>query len=308
MWRAAARQGEGKYFFHGDLLITPELVVAGADRATKAGGAQVHAFDRGTGAERWTVPAGAGVAAALAGRERQVFAVALDGELWSLDLPTGKRQWSFPLHTFPWEGPAIGDGRVFAGAREGTLSALDAATGKVHWQTSLGSEISTSVVRSGDALYVGTADGQLHQVDGKAGKIIRSHRVDPTLRPRSVPIVTGDAVFVLLMDASEDSRAVVSLDRSLERVRWRVAAPDKWSTTRLFVSGTSGNPVSGNTLVMGTRTGGVLTYCTSDGAPAWTHTVNGAVRAIGGAENAIYVGTVEGRLFALDPPDACAKR
>jgi outer membrane protein assembly factor BamB len=275
-------------------------VVAGADRATKAGGAQVHAFDRGSGAERWTVPAGAGVAAALAGRERQVFAVALDGELWSLDLPTGKRQWSFPLHAFPWEGPALGDGRVFAGARDGTLSALDAATGKVQWQTSLGSEISTSVVRSGDTLYVGTVDGQFHQVDARAGKLVRSHRLDTTLRPRSVPIVTDEAIFVLLMDAGEDSRAVVSLDRSLERVRWRIAAPDEWSTSRLFISG--------NTLMLGTPTGGVLTYCTGDGAPAWTHTVNGTVRAIGGADDAVYVGTVEGRLFALDPPEACAKR
>jgi outer membrane protein assembly factor BamB len=300
VWRAAARQGEGKYFFHGDLLITPELVVAGADRATKAGGAQVHAFDRGTGAERWTVPAGAGVAAALAGRERQVFAVALDGELWSLDLLTGKRHWSVPLQTFPWEGPAIGDGRVFAGAREGTLFALDAATGKVQWQTSLGSEISTSVVRSGDALYVGTLDGQFHQVDARAGKVVRSLRLDAALRPRSVPIVTDEAVFVLLMDASEDSRAVVSLDRSLERVRWRIAAPDKWSTSRLFISG--------HTLMLGTRTGGVLTYCTNDGTPDWTHTLNGTVRAIGGADDAVYVGTVEGRLFALDPPDACVKR
>jgi outer membrane protein assembly factor BamB len=300
VWRAAVRQGEGKYFFHGDLLITPELVVAGADRATKAGGAQVHAFDRGTGAERWTVPAGAGVAAALTGRERQVFAVALDGELWSLDLPTGKRQWSVPLRTWAWEGPAVGEGRVFAGAKDGTLSSLDAATGKVQWQTSLGGEISTSVVRSGDSLYVGTVDGQFHQVDARAGKVIRSHRLDASLRPRSVPIVTGEAVFVLLMDASEDSRAIVSLDRSLERIQWRVAAPDKWSTTRLSVSG--------NTLVVGTRTGDVLTYCTSDGTPAWTHTVNGTVRAIGGADDATYVGTVEGRLFALRPPEACAKR
>lgn len=235
----------------------------------------------------------------VSGRDDLLWA-RLDGELWSLDLSTGKRQWSFPLRTWVWEGPAAGKGRVFAGAKEGTLSALDAATGKAQWQTSLGSEITTSVVRSGDTLYVGTVDGQLHHVDEKAGKILRSLRLDATLRPRSVPIVTADSVIVLLMDAGEDSVAVVALNHSLDRIRWRVDAPDEWSTTRAFVAG--------NTLVMGTFKGGVLAYCTADGAPAWTHTVDGNVRAIGGTDDAVYVGTVAGRLFALDPPETCAKR
>lgn len=131
VWTATAHQGAGKYFFHGDLLVTADRVIAGADIEVTAGGGNVHAFDRATGEQRWTRPAGRGVAAALVGVDRSVFASTLDGELWALDLASGDRRWSFPLKSWGWEAPVAGADRVFAGARDGTLYALDAETGRV---------------------------------------------------------------------------------------------------------------------------------------------------------------------------------
>jgi outer membrane protein assembly factor BamB len=300
LWTATARQGAGKYFFHGDLLITPDLVIAAADMAVDAGGGSVHAFDRSTGQQRWSQPAGRGVAAALTGLDGKVFAPTLAGELWALDQASGERRWSFPLPFFAWEGPAVGDGRVFAGAKDGVIHALDAATGRPAWQVNVGAAITTSVARNGSTLYVGTADGGFHRVDARDGRVLSTRSLDTTLTPRSAPIVTNDNVFVLLADKGEDVRAVVALDRALNGVRWRVTAPDRWTTTRVFATP--------SLVVMGSPTGEVTAYCAADGTRAWSHTVKGTVRSIAGVDDILYVGTVEGILYAIRPPAACGKR
>jgi len=105
---------------------------------------------------------------------------------------------------------------------------------------------------------------------------------------------------VLLADKGEDIRAVVALDRSLNGVRWRMTAPDRWTTTRVFATP--------RLVVMGTPKGEVIAYCAADGKQAWSHTVKGTVRSIAGADDALYVGTVEGILYAIRPPAACGKQ
>jgi outer membrane protein assembly factor BamB len=104
---------------------------------------------------------------------------------------------------------------------------------------------------------------------------------------------------VLLTDKGEDVRAVVALDRSLNGLRWRVTAPDRWTTTRVFATP--------STVVMGTPTGEVTAYCAADGTRAWSHTIKGTVRSIAGADDVLYVGTVEGILYAIPLPAACGK-
>jgi len=80
LWTATARQGTGKYFFHGDVLVTPDLVIAGADIPIDAGGGSIHAFDR-RASSGGVCPRGRGVAAALTGLDGKVFAATLAGEL-----------------------------------------------------------------------------------------------------------------------------------------------------------------------------------------------------------------------------------
>jgi outer membrane protein assembly factor BamB len=218
---------------------------------------------------------------------------------------SGERQWTFPLKTRWWEAPATSAGRVFAGSTDGTLSALDAATGRVAWQTPMGGEITTTITRHDASLYLGPIDGRLHRVESESGKIASSQQLDTTQRPRSVPMVTSDAVFVLLTDAGEDVRTLVSLTPSLDRIRWRTSAPPpgRWMTTRILATG--------NLIVLGTSSGSVTAYCANDGTPAWSHTVTGTVRSIGkaeGGDDTLYVGTVEGHLYAIDPPLACGAR
>lgn len=300
-WATQAGPESVKYFFHGDPLITDALVVVGADVGGATGiAAKFHAFDRSTGRERWTQPAGNGAWGATSGDSRSAFAIKAEKELVALDLESGALRWSFPVNVWGWLGPAARDGRVFTGSRGGSIYALNAGTGRVEWRSELGAPISTDVAATATGLYAGTGDGTMHRLDAARGSLLASLKIDAKWKPRSVPVSTGDSLLVLLTDQGEDYRALVSLDPMLSRIRWRQEAVKPWSTTRVFVWGSSA--------VVGTSAGEVSAYCTTDGTKAWSRLVKGSVRSIGGSADALYVTTSEGNLYAFGSVTACNTR
>lgn len=186
---------------------------------------------------------------------------------------------------------------MFVGSVDGVLRALNADTGAEEWRASLGAPVSTTVTASGRDLYVGSADGALHRVDQTKGTVLSSRKLDPVLKPSSVPVRTADIVLVLLADQSADYRAVVAVDAKLDIVLWRVAAEPPWTTSRIFVWG--------DVLVLGTRAGEVVAYCAATGAPAWSRLIKGQVRSVGGADGILLIGTPNGDLYAMQAPRSC---
>jgi outer membrane protein assembly factor BamB len=302
-WETNVRRNAAKYFFHGDVFIAPDRIVASADVDTATGAeAGVHAFDRDSGRQLWKYPAGRGVWGAVIGSGRRVFTYTGTGELIALDLESGKRDWSNPLKASVWESPGVLAQKVFAASNDGSLYAFDSETGRVEWQQKLGAVVTTSVRATQDAVYAGTGDGVMHRLAATSGEMLSSLKLDAALKPSSVPMITRDAVLVLLVDGGANYRALVSLDMKLGRINWRRAAPDRWTTTRVFATDT--------TIVLGTSSGEVTSYCLADGSHAWSHKLSGApIRSIGGTDETLYVGTPEGTLYAIRPPaPACDRK
>jgi outer membrane protein assembly factor BamB len=293
-WETKVSPDSAQYFFHGDPLVAGDVIVAGADRPT---GASIHALDRATGRELWKHPVGRGVNGPIAGGGGRAYAARFDGQLLSLDVGSGKLRWAVDLKISGMEGPAAGGGRVFAGTVDGVLHGLNPETGREEWGINLGAPVSTTVTVSTTDLYVGTADGAVHRVDANRGTLLASRKLDPMLKPTSVPVRTADAVLVLLADQSADYRAVVSLDPALDNVRWRIAADKNWTTSRILVWG--------DVIVLGTPAGNVHAYCAKTGVPAWSRSIKGPVRSIGGAEDILLVGTPNGDLYAMRTPRSC---
>ncbi len=78
--------------FHGDPLITDELVVVGTDGNI----GHVYAFERYTGIVRWKYRVTErGVASDIVRLGDSVYAVTLGNELLSLDIKSGKARWTF---------------------------------------------------------------------------------------------------------------------------------------------------------------------------------------------------------------------
>lgn len=294
------RNGAAKqYFFHGDVFVASDRIVASADVETKTGAeAGVHAFDRHTGSHLWKYSAGRGVLGAVVGAGDRVFAYTATGDLIALNLESGKAEWTYPVKAGPWESPAVQDDRVFAGSNDGSVYAFDSRTGRIHWRQKLGAPVATSLRATASELYVGTADGTVYRLSAHSGGIRASVNVDPVLKPASAPLVTTDRVFVLLADSEANYRAVVALEPSLARVTWRQAAPDRWTTSRVFATRRS--------VVVGSPSGEVTAYCARDGSLAWSHKLASApVRSVGGTDERLFVGTPQGSLYAIRPPISC---
>ncbi len=297
-WETKVSPDSAQYFFHGDPLVAGDTIVVGSDAA---GGANVHAFNRTTGQELWRHPADRGVTGPIVGFNRRAFAAqSSEGLLLSLDLDSGELRWTASIKLPGFEGPAAAKNRVFAGDVSGSLFALNADTGAEEWKVTLTAPVSTSVSASANSLYVGTADGLVVEVDPHQGKVLSSLKVDDMLQPAGVPVVSGENVLVLLVDKSADYRSLVSLDRNVMRVRWRVNAEKNWLTSRVFIWG--------DLVVLGTLSGEISAFCTNTGAQVWSRTVKGRVRSIGGAEGTLLVGTQSGDLYALKVPSSCSSK
>jgi outer membrane protein assembly factor BamB len=299
-WISIMGRNSSSCMFRGPLLLANDLVVAGASSKSMSIRGSVRAVEGGTGRQRWMQSAGLGLAPSLSRLGRRVFVPTVDGELWCLNLDTGERVWSVPLTVGDWGSPAVAIDRVFVGAASGSVSALNAATGRVEWRTQLGAPITTSVRRGKTALFVGTLDGRIHRIALDNGQVLVSRQLDSRLVPRGTLAVTADSLLVQLAGKRADQQVLVSLDRSLKHVMWRIAAANRWSTTRVFTWK--------NSVALGTAWGNVFAYCAADGSLAWTHKMDGTVRAIGGADDVLYIGTTDGRVEAVRPPPVCSAR
>ena len=297
-WEKSVRPDAASYFFHGDPYVTTDTIVIGADTQAEGG---VHAFDLATGGERWKVTMGFGVNGPMAGVERRAFAYApRQGEVVGFDVDSGEVRWRVPARVPGFEGPAVVRNRVFAGTDDGMLRAMNAETGREEWNAALGAPVTTSVSAFDDGVYAGLADGTMVRVNPGNGAVLGSLKLDEKLRPRSVPVRASDSLLVLLTNDAVDYLSLVSIDPTLGRVRWRQAATKSWSTSRALVWK--------NTVILGTSSGELTGYCVPDGTKAWSHTVRGSVRSIGSSEDALYVTTSGGSLYALEPPSLCSAK
>lgn len=293
-WETKVSSGATQYFFHGDPFVAGNVIVVGADAAT---GGNIHAFDAATGKELWRRPAGHGVTGPITGIGYRAYAATSEGQLLSVDVNSGELKWNVPIKMRSFEGPMADGNRVFAGGDDGLLYGLDAETGREVWRVNLGAPVTTSISTSSGDVYAGTADGSVFRVDAQRGAVLGSRKVDPILKPGSMPIPAGDSVLFLLVDQSADYKALVSVSRTLEQARWRAEPKTTWLTSRTFVWG--------DVIVMGTPSGDVLAYCNSNGALAWSRKVTGPVRSIGGTKDLLVVGTRTGSLVAMRAPRSC---
>jgi eukaryotic-like serine/threonine-protein kinase len=299
-WETNVRDSAAKqYFFHGDVFVAPDRIVASADVDAKTGAeAGVHAFDSSSGRQLWKHAAGRGVLGAVVGSGSFVFAYAASGDLIALNVTSGKPAWTFAVNAGPWDSPAVIGDRVFAGSNDGSLYAFESRTGQVQWQRKLGAPLATSIRGTASDIYAGTADGNIYRLAAGNGEVRASINVDTVLKPTSVPVMTKDAVLVLLADKEANYRAMVSLDPALTRIKWRQAAPDRWTTSRIFTTS--------RTIFVGTPSGELSAYCAADGSLAWSDKLSNApIRSIGGSDERLLVGTPSGTLYAIRPPRAC---
>jgi len=293
-WSYDSQQDGGVVEFHCDPLIVEDMVIIGSDRRQAGGIAHLYAFERETGKLRWKYRVNLGVAADLQRIGPNIYAVTLEDELLSLDWKTGELVWKSETGRanddfFMSSAPAASGDRIFFGGLDGLVYALDANSGQILWKRELGGRISTSVLVVGGGLYTGSSKGHLYRLDPKTGAVTADFTIVDEM-PTGRLAFAEDSILVFFT-----AKALACLDASLKAIRWTETASGPWSSAKPYARG--------HAVIAGNERGEVFAFRISDGARLWSEKFEGVIRGIGFSENALYVGTLKGQVYASRSKD-----
>jgi outer membrane protein assembly factor BamB len=270
--------------FHGDPLVTDELVVIGTDGNM----GHVYAFERATGLVRWKYRVnGRGVASDIVRLGDSVYAVTLGNELLSLDLKNGKTQWTFRggysgQDCLTCSSPAAANDRVYFGGVDGFAYALNAQSGKLIWKRDVGAKVTTSAAIQGTDLYLGTANRHLYRLNADSGEILGDTETEAA--PNGRLVLADNSLLAFLGD-----EVFACFDLDLKKLRWSIEASKQWTSAR---------PYLWHDVVLAGNRRELVAFRSSDGARQWSHQFPEAIRGIGTSAELLYVGTLAGPIFA----------
>jgi outer membrane protein assembly factor BamB len=287
-WRHDFNPTQGHATFHGDPLLTDDVLVTGTEALSPV---HTRAFDPVTGETLWerggewalTRSDVIGVGGLAVGRNQRGQLVALDartGELrWHVD-PEGGR-----FRPDVAESPAVRGDQLFFSAPDGAVYRVDGPSGDVRWRRALECDVTTSVSVAGGDVYTGCGDGRLFLLSEETGSIRARIALPGALEGRLA--VLPDRVVV-----PGGPRWIGAVDRHLDQVLWEhrpgpplsVVQPLVWEDVVLTGNG------RGELLALDLQTGDVR----------WIARLEGTIRGLGHHDDTLLVGTVEGVLYAVE--------
>ena len=273
--------------FHGDPLITDELVIIGTDGNI----GHVYAFERSTGLVRWKYRVNErGVASDIVRLGESVYAVTLGDELLCLDLKSGKTNWTFHggysgQDCLTCSSPAATNDRVYFGGVDGFAYALHAQSGKLIWKRDLGAKVTTSAAIRGTDLYLGTAKRRLYRLDADSGDVLGD--TETQAAPNGRLVLLDDSLLGFVGD-----ELLASFDLSLKKLSWSVEASKQWTSARPYVW---------RDVVLAGNRRELIAFRSSDGTRQWSHQFPETIRGIGTSPDVLYIGTLSGPVFAYSP-------
>ena len=237
VWTYDTRQDGGPSEFHGNPVVTNNLVVIASDHRTDSGKGFVYAFEPNTGKVVWKYAVGHGAMTDLLLQNSILYVVTLDDELLGLDVATGHLRWRFSSGAsnedlFTNSTPALFGGRVIFGALDGIVYALDAVSGVVAWKQPLSFRISTSIAVFGASGYVGTIAGRLYRLDLTTGAVSADVPLDGPAEGKLT--VCGKSLLGYL-----GNQGLFGLEVQDKKIRWTQLAAKEWTSARPYCSGES---------------------------------------------------------------------
>ena len=230
-WDYDIRKDGDQRQFHGDPLLTNDLVIIGTDGNM----GHVYAFERSTGSVRWKYKVNEqGVASDIVRIGENLYFVTLGNELVCLDLNRGTQKWSF--HTgysghdtcLTCSSPAAAEGRVYFGGLDGFAYALKAESGQLIWKRDSGSGVTTSAAIYNHDLYLGTGNRHLYRLNVDSGEVLGEYATESA--PNRQLLIAENPLVVFLGD-----EVYASFDLDLKKIRWCAQASKEWTSARPYL-------------------------------------------------------------------------
>jgi outer membrane protein assembly factor BamB len=298
-WKYDIHQDGNQTSFHGDPLVTDQLVVIGTDKSCSSGAiGHVYAFDRGTGTVRWKYRT-AGIPTDIARIGPMVYAASFVDELTALDLAEGTLLWKFatgsanPDCALP-PAPIVIGNRVFYAGLDGILYSLDGRSGKVLWKRELGKRFTTRLSAIGNSLYVGNSTNRLFRISSKDGRI--QAELSLPASPMGRILAENSGLYLFLEDSDSKGGYLLRTDINLSQILWSQKADRAWSS--------EGPRLWNGLLLAGNCRGELAAFRIADGKHQWSDNLKGCIRSIGidSEDRQIYLGVQQGTIYAYSPP------
>jgi len=293
-WSYDIRNDGKQVSFHGNPLVTRDLILIGTDYSCDPDGVgYVYAFERESGTVRWKYRS-TSVPTDIVQNRSNVFFGSFQDVWSSVNLDTGELIWKFFTgasndNCAPTKSPVVNEGRLFIIGHDGLIYSLDAASGQLIWKRKLDGFPSTSLALRENDIYVGTANNHFYCLEAKTGKLVGELAVEAT--PIGRLTFANDSFFLFLENRSERTGYMISMDPKLMSIRWKQKSSPDWASERPLLW--KGLAVAGNCR------GEVVAFRASDGMPQWKYKVEGCIRSIGSDDNVLFVGVQEGSVYAL---------
>lgn len=280
--------------FHGNPLITGDLILIGTDQACDSGSiGHVYAFEQGTGRVRWKYKS-TSVPTDIVQVGSNIYFGSFQDRWSAIKLQNGDLGWEFSTGTsnpdciLP-KSPVADERHVYITGIDGIIYSLDAQSGRIVWKRKLPAMPSTALVLKDRSLFVGTNDKRIHRVNSQTGETQADIAVEA--QPVGRPALTADSLFFFLENSSERVGYIVSVSPDLGKVRWTHKSSPDWASERPHV--TRGLVLAGNCR------GELAAFRASDGAPQWKVNLKGCIRSVGNSGDTLFVGVQEGTVYAL---------
>ncbi|AXK71726.1 outer membrane protein assembly factor BamB [Lysobacter sp. TY2-98] len=229
----------------------------------------------------------------------RVYAAAVKGGVYALDLQTGKAVWHHETKVQVSGGPGVGEGLVVVGGLEGEVIALDAATGAEKWTAKVGNEVIAAPTVGQGRVFVRSVDGRVTAFDSATGerRWFWNHDL-PTLTARGNDGVTlGPGVLFV----GNDDGTVTMLAVNDGHPLWDlpIAQPEGRNELERMAD-VDGTPVlEGGTLFATSMKKTTMAIDAPNGRPMWSAEHGGPGRPAVGSDR-VVVTEADGGVFALD--------
>ncbi len=294
-WSYDIRRDGKQVSFHGDPLVTDDLILIGTDHSCVPDGiGHVYAFERDSGKVRWKYKS-TSVPTDIVQIGSNAFFGSFQDQWSSVDLRSGKLNWSFstgatnPECHIP-KAPVADGSRLFIAGLDGVVYSLDALSGRITWKRKLPAAPSTGLAINDKTIYVGTDDQRIYRLNAETGAVISKLVLEA--KPVGRLALANDSLFMFLENASERIGHIVSVDSKLAGVRWMQRSSPDWASERPHLWK--------EFVAAGNCRGELAAFRATDGAPQWNLSLKGCIRSIGTSDKMLFAGVQEGTIYAYE--------
>ncbi|MBI4887184.1 MAG: PQQ-binding-like beta-propeller repeat protein [Acidobacteria bacterium] len=193
-----------------EVTMTPE---AGGDALFLVSGGSLRALDAATGADRWSVPIEAAVAAPPVWDAGWLLVVVEPGEVLALRASDGALMWRRSIGApSPYAAVPGGRNAVFVSTSDSRVVALALDTGALLWTRALPGALSPPAVAK-DRVFVGSTDNTFYALDPATGRDQWKWRNGGDVIGAAVD---GDVVYFASLD-----NVIRAVNRGNGNQRWR---------------------------------------------------------------------------------------